>query len=284
VTAPLLAALAAVAAVFGAWDALTVIEQARPAAALGRVVAPLRLAGRAGRPPTTAERRRLATLGAATLLAAGWLLAGPLLGFLLAASGPAAIGQLLAARHRRWHRALAESAPTVARALADALSGGHSLRGALEEIGRPGTLPGPAGIELAAAARRLTLGAPTEDVLTDLRTRAADPAWDTLIAATLLQRDTGGDLATLLRSIATSREHARRIEADAHTTTAQARATARLVASMPLAALALTELITPGTLIALLTDPIARLLLLSGLILAAASFLTISRIARLGET
>jgi tight adherence protein B len=53
---------------------------------------------------------------------------------------------------------------------------------------------------------------------------------------------------------------------------------------MPLAALALTELIAPGTLLALLTDPLPRLLLLSGLVLAATSFLTISRIARLGET
>jgi tight adherence protein B len=281
--APLLAALAATAAVFGAWDALTVVEQARPAAALGRVVAPLRLAGRSGRAPTTAERRRLATLGAATLLAAGWLLVGPLLGVLLAAGGPAAIGQLLAARHRRWRRALADGVPTIARALADALSGGHSLRGALEAVGRSAGIPGPGGIELAAAAHRLALGAPTETVLTDLRTRADDPAWDTLIAATLLQRDTGGDLASLLRSIATAREHARRIEADAHTTTAQARATARLVASMPLAALALSELIAPGTLLGLLADPAARLLLLAGLALAALSFLTISRIARLGE-
>jgi tight adherence protein B len=281
--APLLAALAAAAAVFGAWDALTVIEQARPAAALGRVVAPLRLAGRAGRPPTTAERRRLATLGAATQLAAGWLLAGPLLGVLLAAAGPAAIGQLLAARHRRWRRALADSVPIVARALADALAGGHSLRGALEDVGRSRAIPGPAGVELASAAHRLALGAPTETILADLRARAADPAWDTLVAATLLQRDTGGDLATLLRSIAVSREHARRIEADAQTTTAQARATARLVASMPIAALALSELIAPGTLLALLTDPIARLLLLAGLTLAAASFLAIARLAHLGE-
>jgi tight adherence protein B len=280
---PLLAALAAVAAVFGAWDALTVVEQARPAAALGRIVAPLRLAGRAGRPPTTAERRRLAILGAATLLVAGWLLAGPLLGAVLAAAGPAALGRLLAARHRRWRRALAASVPTVARALADALSGGHSLRGAVEDVGRSGAIRGPAGIELATAAHRLGLGAPTETVLTELRTRAADPAWDALIAATLLQRDAGGDLAALLRSIAASREHARRIEADAHTTTAQARATARLVASMPLAALALSELIAPGTLLALLTDPAARLLLLAGLLLAAIAFLSIARIAQLGE-
>lgn len=282
-TAALLAALAAVAGVFGAWDALAAVEGMRPAAAVGRVLAPLRLAGRAGRTPTTPERRRLAVLGAGALLAAGWLLAGPLLGALLAAAGPAALGPVLAARHRRWRRALADGVPAVARALADALVGGHSVRGALEDVGRSGAVPGAAGLELRAAARRLALGAATDDVLDDVRRRAADPAWDTLVAAILLQRDAGGDLATLLRSVADAREHARRVEADARGLTAQARATARLVAGLPCAALALGELIAPGTLGALLADPRSRLLLLAGLILGAFAFVAIARIARVGE-
>jgi tight adherence protein B len=281
--APLLAALAAGVGVFGAWDALAVVEQVRPVAAVGRVLAPLRLAGRAGRTPTTPERRRLAILGAATSLAAGWLLGGPLIGVILAAAGPAALGPLLAARHRRWRRALADGVPTVARALADALSGGHGVRGALEDVGRCGAVSGAAGLELRTAARRLTLGAATDDVLETLRLRAADPAWDTLVAAILLQRDAGGDLAALLRSVADGREHARRVEADARGLTAQARATARLVAGLPCAALALGELIAPGTLSALLADPRSRILLVGGLILGAVAFMTISRFARVGE-
>ncbi|HEY6760806.1 MAG TPA: type II secretion system F family protein [Baekduia sp.] len=282
--APLLASLAAVAGVFGAWDALAVVEGVRPVAVVGRVLVPLRLAGRAGRTPTAPERRRLAILGAVTLLAAGWLLAGPMLGVLLAAAGPAAVGPVLHARQRRWRRALADGVPAVARALADALAGGHSIRGALEDVGRSGAVPGPAGVELRTLAERLALGAPTDQALEELRDRAADPAWDTLVAAILLQRDAGGDLATLLRSVADSREHARRVEADARSLTAQARATARLVAGLPLAALALGELLSPGSLSALLTDTHSRLLLLTGLTLGAIAFTAISRIARIGDT
>jgi tight adherence protein B len=283
VIAPVLAAGAAAAAVFGAWDALAVVEQARPAAAVGRVLAPLRLAGRTGRMPTTPERRRLAILGAGTLLAAGWLVAGPLAGLVLGAAGPAAIGPVLAARHRRWRRSLADGVPTVARALADALAGGHSVRGALEDLGRTGAVPGAAGSELRAAARQLAMGARTEEVLDGLRRRAADPAWETLVAAILLQRDAGGDLAALLRSIAHAREHARRVEADAHNLTAQARATARLVAGLPCVALAFAELASPGTLSGLAADPSARLLLIAGLLLGAAALAAISRIGRVGE-
>jgi tight adherence protein B len=279
-TAPLLAAAAAVFAVYGAWDALAVVEAMRPGRALARVLAPLRLVARAGHEPSPPERRRLAVLGAAAMLAAGWLLAGPIAGVALALAGPAALGPLLAARRRRWRRALAASVPLVARGLADALAGGHSVRGALEDLGRPGAVPGAAGAELRAAGRRLALGARTDDVLTTLRLRAADPAWDTLVAAILLQRETGGDLATLLRSVADSCEHARRVGADARTLTAQARASARLVAGLPCAALALTELIAPGTLGALLCDPRSRLLLLAGLAVGAVAMTTINRLAR----
>jgi tight adherence protein B len=281
--APLLAALAAMCGVFGTWDALAVVDEVRPVAAVGRVLAPLRLAGRAGRRPTTPERRRLAILGAATLLAAGWLLGGPVLGVVLAGAGPAAVGPALAARHRRWRRALSDGVPSVARALADALAGGHSVRGALEDVGASGAVPGPVGLELRTAADRLALGAATDDVLEALRRRAADPAWETLVAAILLQRDAGGDLATLLRSVADAREHARRVEADARSLTAQARATAKLVAGLPCAALAFSELLAPGTLIALLGDPRSRVLLVAGMTVGALAFIAISRIGRVGE-
>ena len=216
--APLLAALAAVAGVFGAWDALTVIEQARPAAALGRVVAPLRLAGRAGRAPTTARtpaprdpRRRDAArrrLAARRPAARGPPRRGGPGGDRPAARGPP---PPLAPRARPT-----ASRPSPARWPTRSPAATASA-GRWRTSAAPGRSPAPPGSSSRAAAHRLALGAPTETVLADLRARAADPAWDTLIAATLLQRDAGGDLAALLRSIAASREHARRIEADAHT-------------------------------------------------------------------
>jgi tight adherence protein B len=297
VTGPLLAGAAAMLGVFGVWEALAIVEQLRPAQAVGRALTPLRLAGRVGRAPTMPERRRLALVGASTLLTAGWLLAGPVAGVLLGAAGPAAVGPVLAARRRRWRRALGDGVPGVARALADALAGGHSVRGALEALGTAGAdaspfpdpagdrtdgLSGVAGAELRTVAHQLALGVPTEAVLVGLRNRAAHPAWDTLIAAILLQREAGGDLAGLLRSIADSAEHARRVEADARGLTAQARATARLVAGLPCVALALGELLLPGTLGALVADPRSRLLLLAGAALAAVALVAIGRIARVG--
>jgi tight adherence protein B len=282
VTAAALAGLAAALAVFGAWDLLAVVEAGPPARAATRALAPLRLAGRAGRVPTPPERRRLAILGATSMLAGGWLLAGPLVGAALALAAPACVGPLLAAHRRRWRRGLAAAVPQVARATADALAGGRSIRAALADLGRPGAVSGPAGAELRAAGRRLALGARTEDVLASLRERARDPSWDTLVAAILLQREAGGDLAALLRTVADSAEHARRVESDARSTMAQARASARLVAGLPCASLVLVELIAPGSLGGLAGDARSRLLLAAGLVLGAFAMVAINRLARLG--
>jgi len=276
--APLAAALAAGAGLWGAWEALRALEEAAPAQRLGAALAPWR---RPDREPTAPERRRLAVLGAGALAAAGWLLGGPALAAGLAAAGPLATTRLLAWRRRRWRAALAAGAPTVARALADALTGGHGLRGAIAQAAADGAVGGPAGAELRAAAQRLELGAGTDDVLERLRRRAAGSAWDTLVAAMLLQRDAGGDLAGLLRSIAEAREAARRVEADAHGLTAQARATAKLVALLPVGALAIAGLGAPGALAGLAADPRARLLAAAGVALGAVALAVIGRLARL---
>jgi tight adherence protein B len=282
-TAPLLAAVAAGAGVLAAWDCIVIVEEAAPARALGRALAPLRLAGRRGREPTAAERRRLALLGACALLVGGWLVAGPVAGAVAAAAGPALVARVVAARRRRWRRRLADGVPVLARALADALAAGRSIRGGLAEVAQSGAVPGPAGAEVADAAGRLALGAPTEAVLEGLRARAADPAWDTFVAAVLLQRDAGGDLALLLRNVAAAQEEARRAEADARGVTAQARATARLVAGLPFAGLALAELAHPGTLAGLLGDPRARWPALGAFALGALALAVVGRLGRVGE-
>jgi tight adherence protein B len=155
-----LAAVAGALAVAGAWEALTVLEQAAPARVLGRWLEPLGAVRREGRSPTPPERRRLALVGAGALLAGGWLVAGPLAGAACAAGGPLGVGRLVRARRERWRAELARAAPATARALADALAGGHAVRGALE-VAAEGGVPGAAGAELCAAARALALGART---------------------------------------------------------------------------------------------------------------------------
>jgi tight adherence protein B len=240
IAAPLMAAAAAVCGVAAAWELVLVVEGFAPR----RLIAPLLAAGRSG--PSTAERRRLAVVAAASLLAAGWIVMGPVPGMLLGAVAPAAVGKAIAWRRARWRRELASGAGVAARALADALAGGHSVRGAIGEAG--GSLPGPVGEELREAARALALGERTELVLEGLRARARDASWDVIAAAISLQRTSGGDLARLLRDLAVAIDERARSEADARAATAQARMTAWIVAALPAGAAALAQLADPHAL------------------------------------
>jgi tight adherence protein B len=279
--AVVLAGLAAAVGVAGAWEALAAVEQATLARAVGRWAAPLRAARQEGRSPSAAERRRLALMGAGALLSGGWLVSGPLAGALCATAGPVAVRRLLHARRERWRADLARGAPDAARALADALAGGHAVRGALG-VAAEGGVPGAAGRELQAAASALALGAGTEEVLERVRARAGDRAWDSIVAAILLQREAGGDLASLLRSIAGRLEEAGRLEADARSATAQARFTAWLVALLPAGAAVLAELARPGYLASLLRAPLAPLMLGAAAVCQLVACVAIRRIARLG--
>jgi tight adherence protein B len=278
----LLAGVAGALAVAATWEGLAAVEQAPLARALGRVLEPLVAARREGRPPTAPERRRLALVGTGALLGGGWLVAGPVIGAACAAGGPLVVRAAVRARRERWRADLARGAPGAARALADALAGGHAIRGALA-LAADGGVPGAAGGELRAAARALALGARTADVLEDLRRRAASPAWDTIVAAILLQREAGGDLAGLLRSIAGGLEEAARVEADARSATAQARFTAWLVALLPGGAAVLAELARPGFLGSLLRAPLAPWLLAGAAACQLVACALIRRIARVGE-
>ncbi|MCW3015462.1 MAG: hypothetical protein JWO02_2554, partial [Solirubrobacterales bacterium] len=70
------AGLSAACAVLAAWEAIGLAQAAQLTRRLGLVLAPLRVADRAGQDVTTAVRRRLIALLAATLLCAGWLVGG----------------------------------------------------------------------------------------------------------------------------------------------------------------------------------------------------------------
>jgi tight adherence protein B len=185
---------------------------------------------------------------------------------------------LVTARRRRFRAALAQAAPAVARALADALAAGHSVRGALGVVATG--IPGAAGHELARAAHALELGAPTEAVLERLRRRAGAPAWDAIVAGVLLQREAGGDLPALLRDLAASVETSARQDRDAIAATAQARFTARIVLVLPIGGALLGELARPGLLAGLLANPLSAFLTIFGVALQLVALLAVARLTR----
>lgn len=282
-SAAALAALAAALGVLALWEALAAAEAlvrgGRLEVRLGGLLAPLTRARREGATPTPPERRRLVLTAVPVLLAAGWLVAGPLAGLALAATAPWVPGWLVRRRRRRYRAELAAAAPAVARAVADALAAGHAVSRALAEAAR--SIDGAAAVELRAVASAVALGQPLDGALQRLRARAGARAYDTLVAAILLQRDAGGDLVGLLRELARAQEAAARGAADARAATAQARFTGVVVGILPAAAAVLAELASPGALAAVLRVPLAAWLAVFAAFLQVIGLLAIRRLGRL---
>jgi tight adherence protein B len=260
--------------------------------AVAALVEALVRAGREGRDPGALERRRLLAAGAACAFCAGAVTLGPLAGAGLAAAGPSAVARLLAARRRRYRSAVDGGVAEMAVAIADAIGGSRSVRAAVgeaaggggEEAGTSdalgGGVGGAAGHELRRTAAELSAGAPTDDALEAMRGRVRSPRMDTLVAACLVQRRAGGDLARLLRELARGMEDQARLEDEVRAATAQARFTALIVVLLPVGGALLAELASPGWFAGLWSSFLTAWLVGIALVLQAVAAILMHRLGR----
>ncbi len=263
--------------------ALREVVLASPAALswLRLALEPLRRAGREGYAPSSGERRRLAALGAAAAVVAGWLLAGAALALPLSVAGPAAVAWAISSRRRRYRQAVERSLPEVATAVADSLSAGRSLRASLPAAAA--YLDGPPAAELTRLGAELELGAATAATVEAWRRRMRSQRVDAFAAALLSQRQAGGDLAGLLRRFASGAAERDRVAEEARSATAQARFTGLLLVAMPTGGALFAELIEPGFLAKLLGSPAAAVMLALAATLQLAGFVAIGRLARVAD-
>ena len=182
------------------------------------------------------------------------------------------------ARRLPYRSAVERGAPAIARAIADGLSGGRSLRGSL--LDAPATVGGAAGAELRRVAAELATGQPTETALEALRVRCPSAAIDAIVAAALVQRRSGGNLGALLRRLARACEEEQRLADEVRVATAQARFTGLLVVVLPLGGGALAELVSPGLAAGLLDSALTALLVGVALGLQLVAAVLIRRLGR----
>ena len=238
----------------------------------------LALAGREGRTPSEGERRRLGIVAGAALglLAVSLTGVGPLAG--LATAGPAAAGWAIARRRRRYRLRLEADVPAIATGIADSVAAGGSLRIAL---GAAATgLTGPSAVEMARVRADLDLGVPPRRALESLADRVRSERIEALVAAIVSQERAGGDLALLLRRHAAAAGQRQRAEKEARSATAQARMTGGMVVAMPLIMALLVEMVAPGFIGSMLSQPLSAALIAVAAILQVLGFLGIRALGR----
>jgi tight adherence protein B len=175
---------------------------------------------------------------------------------------------------RRRERAVAGQIHLLAVELAAHVRAGRTLAQSIGDVAQD--LPEPVRGALADVTSAIDLGMPPADALT--RLRGGDDA-AVLASAVGVQLRAGGDLATLLEGLGEAlveRDAQRRA---AQVATAQARATARMVASMPPFALAGLALVDSAAFSALLRSPIGLLAVLTSAALTVAGLVAISKLS-----
>lgn len=285
---PLLAAGAAVAAVAGARSVVArAAGGSRPAAARESAGLATRLPGgsalaarisRAGWPVgPDAVLLGSSAVGVVTSVVLVAVLRHPLVALLGLLAGPVSLRLALSGADRRYMRRVADAMPAVAQMLAGAVAAGLSLRQALIRAARD--TPDPLGAELRQASSEMELGARVDDALAAMAARLPDPDLGLLVTAILVQRRTGGDLARALRDMSGRLEERARLARELRGATAQARATAWMVAALPVMGAGLAEAASPGLIARTASSPAGIAVLVASVGLQALGIVIIRRIA-----
>ncbi len=188
------------------------------------------------------------------LINVGTILLGLAIGFglyrnVVLAAIFAALGWVAPAFYLRWRqrrrtRKFNDQLGDTLTLLSNALKAGYSFPQAMATISR--SAEPPIADEFARATREIQLGVSTDDALNHMVIRVGSEDFDLMVTAVQVQRIVGGNLAEILDTIAHTIRERIRIKGEIRTLTAQARASAYIIALLPIALAFILSVISPG--------------------------------------
>ncbi len=127
--------------------------------------------------------------------------------------------------------------------MSNSLRAGYSFQQAMDLVSKEST--GPLAIEYRRTLREINLGVTTEQALQNLVERAQNDDLELMIAAVLIQRSIGGNLAEIFDKIAETIRQRIRVKGEIKTLTAQGRISGMVIGLLPFIMIALLLIISP---------------------------------------
>lgn len=146
-------------------------------------------------------------------------------------------------RRNRRQRMLVEQLPGALDFLGRALKAGHSFATGLQMMGEE--LPQPLAGEFRRAYDQHSVGLPIEDCLRDMVKRIDSTDFAFFITATLIQRQTGGDLSEVLNNISGMIRQRIRLQQHVKAKTAEGRFTGYILAVFPVLMFVISYVLNP---------------------------------------
>jgi tight adherence protein B len=181
-------------------------------------------------------------------------------------------------RHNRRNRLIEDQLPEALDFLARILRAGHSLATALQMAGDE--LPEPLAREFAMCYAKHSLGQPLEEVLREMAQRIDVKDVAFFVTAVLIQRQTGGDLAEVLKNISSMVRARIRLKQHVKAITAEGRLVGGILLVLPLFFLVILYVLNPQYAGVLFTTPEGRYMLFGGFVMQMLGMITIRRIVR----
>jgi tight adherence protein B len=198
---------------------------------------------------------------------------------LVLATAALAVGGVLALRRGSRRDHIEQQLAAVLQTMASALESGYSVQQTIERVVRDA--PDPIADEFAQVLRAIELGTSLEVALAQLAERVGGDTFEFFATVTAMQYRIGGDLPTLLTSLAMRIQERLELKAEMQALTAQARYSGWVLTALPFAVVAMLLIASPGYLAPLVWTPTGRNLVLFAatlLVAGLASIRTISRV------
>jgi tight adherence protein B len=217
----------------------------------------------------------LVMIGTGALLGNWWIAPG-LLGWAPGlALGVAPYMFLVQMRNRRFRR-IAQQLPEAIDLMSGGLRAGQSLASTVESVAKEAA--DPLASEFRRAAVEQSFGLPFRDAMLNLRSRAPVADVQFLVAAILVQKETGGNLAQILDKTSRMIRERMRVEGEMRIRTAQARITGWALCLLPFIMFFGMNLLHPGYGRVLFDEPLGRKMLTYAAILMVIGVVIIRRI------
>ncbi|MEU3651915.1 type II secretion system F family protein [Streptomyces sp. NPDC032161] len=169
--------------------------------------------------------------------------------------------------------------PELARILANATQAGLALR---TSIGMAADeMENPAGEELARVARRLAVGEPLEDALSEMTDRLPSRELVVLVTTLVLSNRAGGTVVSSLRNLTETLEERKETRREVKTQLSQVTVTAYAVPIFGLGAMLLMNAVMPGALDRMTGAFIGQVAVVISIALYTIGFIVIRRMSRI---
>jgi len=222
--------------------------------------------------------KSLALAAIVGLLVFSWK-SSPLLGIVIgSAAGALPYLGLVRARAKRLAK-FEEQLPEALVVMSRALRAGHPFVDAMRLVAEE--MPEPIGPEFRMVFTEINYGGDVRNALNGLLERIGSVTVMVFVTSVLIQKETGGNLAELLESLASVIRDRFRFHRKLRTLSAEGRLAAWILSLLPFAMAALLSVITPTFLPMLIDNPAGRQMVIVAFVLTIVGILWMRRIVRI---